>query len=56
MLTRQQAAEQAGVSVRTIDRWAARGLLPRYKNMLGFVYYKTEDLETIIAVEAGPVV
>lgn len=30
-LTRAQAAELAGVDVRTVDRWANDGLITRYK-------------------------
>ena len=30
-VTRSEAAELAGVDLRTIDRWADRGLLTRYK-------------------------
>ena len=31
MLDRHQLAERLNVSVRTIDRWMARGVLPYYK-------------------------
>lgn len=31
LITRAEAAKLAGVDVRTVDRWANRGLITRYK-------------------------
>jgi excisionase family DNA binding protein len=44
-LTRQQAAEHASVSLRTIDRMLAEGKLTRYRNKNNRVRISADELE-----------
>jgi excisionase family DNA binding protein len=48
MLTLDQAAEQFGKSRRTINRWIARGILPRVRMSHTSVFIREADMEKAI--------
>jgi excisionase family DNA binding protein len=52
-LTREEAAELLGVSVRSVDRLRARGRLPAVQYLRrGRVRYRRDDVEALLEPEA----
>lgn len=53
-LSRTQAAELAGVTPRTIKRWAVKGALTTYRDVLsGRVKYSQQELRKIMENRPG---
>jgi excisionase family DNA binding protein len=53
-LTRPEAAEYLRVSVPTLERWARRGIGPRYRTFgARKVFYSLADLRAYAGVEAA---
>lgn len=49
LITRSAAAELAGVDVRTIDRWANEGRIPRYKvGGMQWVRFREADIRAMV--------
>lgn len=48
-LTRQQAVDRAGRSLRTVDRWLADGLLTRHLTGTGHVRIDPDELDALLA-------
>jgi excisionase family DNA binding protein len=44
-LTRAEAAERAGISLRTVDRWLSNGTLTRYTNRNRRVRINADELK-----------
>jgi len=49
LISRDSAAALAGVSVRTVDRWLARGLLTKYVDGRGFVSVDADELTRLLS-------
>lgn len=52
-LTRNEAAEMAGVNWRTIDRWRSKGLLTTHK-LRHLILIDPEELKELMRIEAQP--
>lgn len=50
LITRVQAAEISGRTLRTIDRWAKSGVLRKYENRAGDVRIDSVELARLINV------
>jgi excisionase family DNA binding protein len=48
MITRRQAADRAGVNVRTVDLWCRNGKLTGHKDGRGRVWVKEEELNRLL--------
>lgn len=46
-LTRAQTAETLGMNVATVDRWAALGILTRYRQGVAAVRYSRAEVEAL---------
>lgn len=51
--TREEAAEQVGCAVKSIDRWCKNGTLPRKKGSDGIYRIKPSDLEKVANIAAS---
>lgn len=51
-LTRQQAAERAGVGIRTIDKWVRLGKLQKYRAAGGrtYIFVSQAELDQLTAL------
>lgn len=52
LLTRQQVAECAQVTVRTVDRWIASGILPAVRISRGCVRVREKDWERFVSIQS----
>lgn len=51
LLTRKEAAERAGVNIRTIDRWMKIEILPKTYTLTKRVRVKASDVDRIVRAE-----
>lgn len=51
-LTRQEAAERAGVGIRTIDKWVRTGKLQKYRAVGGrtYIFVSQAELDRLTAL------
>lgn len=54
MLTRAEAAELAGVTVRTITRWQRDGLIRTYRGVTNRVRFKRAEVLEIVRCDPDP--
>lgn len=52
LITRQEAADAAGVTTRTISRWAAAGKITLYKSRAGHARFELRDVLSALEPEA----
>lgn len=53
-LTRQETAQRAGVTLRTVDRWLAQGLLTRHVSAARSVHIDAVELDALLAPVPDP--
>ncbi len=53
LLTRREAAQRLAVSVRTLRRWSAQGLVPVVR-LRGLCLYDLRDLNALVAAAKRP--
>jgi excisionase family DNA binding protein len=51
LISRQDAADRAGVGIRTVDHWRRTGKISTYRDGLGHVRLDPEEVDDLLAVK-----
>lgn len=54
-VSRKEAAEMAGVTMRTVDRWADAGRIVRHEDGRGHIRFRLDEVQNMIRIEPVPV-